>query len=217
MESTLKEIIEWVICIIVAIVLALLVRYFIGTPTIVQQTSMTPTLKENERLWLNRWGRTIKKMPERGDIITFEAPSVTKVSAENINLSNPVAIYENEPQGIFKKFTYYVLEKGKKSYIKRVIGLPGDYVEIKEGKVYINGDEQKEEYLRSGVITDMIQGYNDESYFNNFTVPENYVFALGDNRTGSTDCRSFGCIPLEKIEGKVLFRFWPFSKFGGVE
>ena len=63
----------------------------------------------------------------------------------------------------------------------------------------------------------MIQGSREESYFNNFTVTDNYVFALGDNRPGSTDCRSFGCIPLEKIEGKVLFRFWPFSKFGGVD
>ena len=217
MKSTLREVVEWLICIIIAVVLALLVRFFIGTPTIVQQTSMTPTLKENERLWLNRWGRTTKKMPERGDIITFEAPSVTKVTLDKIDLSNPVAIYNNQPQGIFKKFTYYVLENGKKSYIKRVIGLPGDYVEIKDGSVYINGEKLKEDYLRSGVVTDMIQGNRDESYFNNFTVPDNYVFALGDNRPGSTDCRSFGCIPLEKIEGKVLFRFWPFSKFGGVD
>ena len=62
-----------------------------------------------------------------------------------------------------------------------------------------------------------LQENSDESYFNNFTVPDNCVFAMGDNRPGSTDCRSFGCIPLEKIEGKVLFRFWPFSKFGGVK
>ena len=102
MKSTLREVIEWLICIIIAVVLALLVRYYIGTPTIVQQTSMTPTLKENERLWLNRWGRTTNKMPERGDIITFEAPSVTKVPEEKIDLSNPVAIYNNEPQGVFK-------------------------------------------------------------------------------------------------------------------
>ncbi len=217
MKSTLREIIEWLVCIIIAVVLALLVRYYIGTPTIVQQTSMTPTLKENERLWLNRWGRTTKKMPERGDIITFEAPSVTKVSSENIDLDNPVAIYEEEPQGALKRFSYYVLENGKRSYIKRVIGLPGDYVEIKDGGVYINGEKLQENYLRAGVVTDMIQGNRDESYFNKFTVPENYVFAMGDNRPGSTDCRSFGCIPLSKIEGKVLFRFWPFSKFGGVE
>ena len=217
MNPKIKNILEWAYCVIIAVVLALLVRYYIGTPTIVQQTSMTPTLKENERLWLNRWGRTTKQMPERGDIITFEAPSVTKVPEEDIDLSNPVAIYNNEPQGIFKKFTYYVLENGKRSYIKRVIGLPGDYVEIKEGSVYINGEKLKEDYLQAGIVTDMIQGNRDESYFNNFTVPKNCVFAMGDNRTGSTDCRSFGCIPLDKIEGKVLFRFWPFSKFGGVD
>lgn len=217
MNSTLKELIEWIVCIIIAVVLALLVRYFVGTPTIVQQTSMTPTLKENERLWLNRWCRTVKKMPERGDIITFEAPSITKIPSEYIDLDNPVAIYDEEPKGLLGKFSYYVLENGKKSYIKRVIGLPGDYVEIKEGSVYINGEKLQEDYLTSGVVTDMIQGNDDESYFNKFTVPENYVFAMGDNRTGSTDCRAFGCIPLDKIEGKVLFRFWPFSKFGGVD
>lgn len=217
MKSTLREIIEWLVCIIVAVVLALVVRYYIGTPTIVQQRSMFPTLKENERLWLNRWGRTTKKLPEKGDIITFEAPSVTKVTKEDIDLNNPVAIYKNEPQTLLGKFSYYVLESGKKSYIKRVIAVPGDYVEIKNGGVYIDGEKIQEDYLQPGVVTDMVQENSDESYFNNFTVPDNCVFAMGDNRPGSTDCRSFGCIPLEKIEGKVLFRFWPFSKFGGVK
>ena len=217
MKSTLREIIEWLVCIIVAVVLALVVRYYIGTPTIVQQRSMFPTLKENERLWLNRWGRTTKKLPEKGDIITFEAPSVTKVTKEDIDLNNPVAIYKNEPQTLLGKFSYYVLESGKKSYIKRVIAVPGDYVEIKNGGVYIDGEKIQEDYLQPGVVTDMVQENSDESYFNNFTVPDNCVFAMGDNRPGSTDCRSFGCIPLEKIEGKVLFRFWPFSKFGGVD
>ena len=217
MKSTLREIIEWLVCIIVAVVLALVVRYYIGTPTIVQQRSMFPTLKENERLWLNRWGRTTKKLPEKGDIITFEAPSVTKVTKEDIDLNNPVAIYKNEPQTLLGKFSYYVLESGKKSYIKRVIAVPGYYVEIKNGGVYIDGEKIQEDYLQPGVVTDMVQGNSDESYFNNFTVPDNCVFAMGDNRPGSTDCRSFGCIPLEKIEGKVLFRFWPFSKFGGVK
>ena len=126
MNSYVKEIIEWIVCILIAVVLALLVRYYIGTPTIVQQTSMLPTLEPNERLWLNRVGRTFKKMPERGDIITFEAPSVTRVKESDVDLENPVAIYDNEPQGLWKKFTYYVLEQGKTSYIKRVIALPGE-------------------------------------------------------------------------------------------
>ena len=215
MKSTLREIMEWLICIIIAVALALVVRYYIGTPTIVQQKSMDPTLKPNDRLWLNRWGRTTKQLPERGDIITFEAPSVIRV--EKIDYDNPVAIYNYEPQGLLEKFSYYVLESGKKSYIKRVIGLPGEYIEIKNGSVYIDGEKLEEDYLPDGMVTDMVQGSRDESFFTNFTVPENCVFAMGDNRTGSTDCRSFGCIPLEKIEGTVLFRFWPFEKFGGVE
>ena len=216
MNSNIKEIMEWIICIIIAVILALIVRYYIGTPTIVQQTSMYPTLKPNERLWLNRLGRTTNKMPQRGDIITFEAPSQIKIEKEDIDYDNAVAKYENEPQSILGKFTYHVLELNKKSYIKRVVALPGEYVEIKEGSVYINGEKLEEDYLQDGVITDMMNGSKDQNYFTDFTVPENCVFAMGDNRTGSTDCRAFGCIPLEKIEGKVLFRFWPLSKFGGV-
>ena len=209
MNSNIKEIMEWIICIIIAVILALIVRYYIGTPTIVQQTSMYPTLKPNERLWLNRLGRTTNKMPQRGDIITFEAPSQIKIEKEDIDYDNAVAKYENEPKSILGKFTYHVLELNKKSYIKRVIALPGEYVEIKEGSVYINGEKLEENYLQDGVITDMMNGSKDQNYFTDFSVPENCVFAMGDNRTGSTDCRAFGCIPLEKIEGKVLFRFCP--------
>lgn len=56
-----------------------------------------------------------------------------------------------------------------------------------------------------------------ESYLlTDFTVPEGYVFAMGDNRQKSTDCRDFGCIPIEKIEGTVLIRFWPLHKMGKV-
>lgn len=215
MKSVLREAIEWLICIIIAVVLALLVRYYIGTPTIVQQTSMFPTLKENERLWLNRWGRTTKKLPKRGDIITFEAPSTKRL--EKVDFNNPIAKYDYEPQGTLEKFSYYVLESGKKSYIKRVIGLPGEYIEIKDGSVYIDGKRLEEDYLQPGVVTDVVQGNREENLYTNFTVPENCIFALGDNRPGSTDCRAFGCIPLEKVEGTVSFRFWPISKFGGVD
>ena len=212
MNPKVKEILEWIYCIIIAVILAMLVRYYVGTPTIVKQPSMYPTLKEDQRLWLNRWGRTIKKMPERGDIITFEAPSETYLTEEEIEDGDVIAKYEDEPEGIFAKFSYYVMEIGKTSYIKRVIALPGEHVQLKNGKVFINGEELKEDYLQPGVITDMSRGDMD-----NFTVPENCVFAMGDNRSKSTDCRAFGCIPLEKIESKVLIRFWPLNLFGKVE
>lgn len=211
-KKIIKEIGGWIICIVIAIILALLIKYFILTPTVVKQESMYPTLEENQRLILNRLGRTFKQMPKRGDIITFEAPTVTYRTEEDTDISNPVAIYEDEERNIFESFSYNVLEIGKTSYIKRVIGLPGDHVQIKNGKVYINEEELKEDYLQSGIITDDAEGM-----FSDIIVPENTVFAMGDNRNSSVDCRAFGCIPLERIEGKVLIRFWPLNEFGKVE
>ncbi len=209
MNPKVKNILEWVYCILIAVVLALIVRNFIGTPTIVKQESMYPTLKPNQRLILNRLAITFKSDIKRGDIITFEAPSVTKINIEDADMSNPKAIYNNEPKGLWKKFIYYGLEWGKVTYIKRVIALPGEHLEIKDNKVYINGEEYKESYLDSSVVTTSLDGA-----FTDLIVPEGYVFAMGDNRPKSTDCRSFGCVPISKIEGKVAFRFWPLNTWG---
>ena len=210
-KNKIKDILEWIVCFIIAIAIAVLFKYYVGTPTIVQQPSMYPTLQENERLWLNRWNRTIKKMPERGDIITFEAPTTTVLSYEEIEKSQ-IARYENKLTNAFSKFSFYVLENGKVSYIKRVIGLPGDHVVIKDGKTYINDKKLDESYLQPGVVTD-----NGRGYCTDIIVPENSVFVMGDNRTKSTDSRCFGCIPLEKIESKVLIRIWPLNKWGQID
>ena len=58
--------------------------------------------------------------------------------------------------------------------------------------------------------------YSNYNYFSEFIVPEGYIFAMGDNRSQSTDCRAFGCIPIEKVESKVWIRFWPLNLFGKV-
>jgi len=209
-NSTIKEILEWIYCILIALVLAMLFRYFIGTPTIVKQVSMKPTLIENQRLWLNRWGRTTKTLPKRGEIITFEEPSKITYSQSEIDLDNPVAKY-NDKKGLDWLWSEF-LEIGKRSYIKRVIALPGEHVEIKDGKVYIDNRELSEPYLQSGLVTDVFGvGFSD------FVVPKNCVFAMGDNRNHSTDCRAFGCVPLEKIESTVAIRIWPLDKWGKVE
>ena len=90
--------------------------------------------------------------------------------------------------------------------------MPGDHVQIKNGRVYINDEELQEEYLQEGVKTEIRNGIG----FDDFIVPENSVFAMGDNRTDSMDCRDFGCIPLEKIESKVWIRITPFNRFGKI-
>ena len=214
-KAKLKDIFEWIYCILIAIILALIVRYYVGTPTIVSQTSMFPTFNNGDRLILNRLYRTFKTTPKRGEIITFEAPSENYFNGKIANLDNPVAIYNNEPKGIISRFFYNVVEVGKVSYIKRIIALPGEHIQIKDGKVYINGEEFKEEYLPEGTITDAVSRDNlDGGQFMDLIVPEGTVFVMGDNRGNSGDSRRFGCIPYEKIEGKVVLRFWPLNAFG---
>ena len=204
-KDKVKNILEWIFCIIIAIVLALLIRYFIGTPTVVKHSSMSPTLQQNQRLILNKLPKMFNKIPERGDIITFEAP--TNSIAKTVK-----AEYEYNPKTWYEKFIYYVLEIGKSSYIKRVIALPGEHVKIENGKIYINEQELQEDYLQDTVITEA-KNIN----LTNFIVPEGYIFAIGDNRSGSFDCRHFGCIPIEKIESIVWIRFFPLNLFGTIK
>lgn len=209
MNEKLKNIFEWGYCIVIALTLALLFRYFVATPTIVKQRSMFPTLQENQRLILNRTFRITHKPLEAGDIITFEAPT-KQYSKWEVDQTNPIAVYDEEPKGLINKFVYYSLEVTKKSYIKRVIAVAGDHVKIENNKVYVNSVEQQEEYLQPDVVTE-------SDVFYDFVVPEGYIFAMGDNRQKSTDCRVLGCIPLNKVEGIVTLRFWPFDVFGKID
>ncbi len=209
-KENLKEVIEWIICIIIAIILALVVRHYIFTPTVVKQVSMKPTMQSGDRLILDRWSITRKKDIKRGEIITFEAPSNIEIpEPEDVDLNNPVAVYEDQPRNLFSKFIYYVLEYNKTSYIKRVIGISGDRIKIEGGKVYVNDEQLEESYLTYNL-------YTDSRVYYDITVPDGYIYVMGDNRTDSVDSRVFGCIPIDKVESKVLMRFWPFNKFGKV-
>jgi len=172
MNPKLKNAIEWGYCIIIAIILALLVRYYIGTPTIVKQPSMYSTLEEGQRLILTRWTRTVGGDYNRGDIVTFEAPSQISISPYDVNMDNPVAIYGNKPKNIFSKLSYYVLEFNKVSYIKRVIALPGEHIKIEDGKVYINGEELDEIYIDKSIPTGM-------GTYSDITVPERIYVCNG--------------------------------------
>ncbi len=200
-KSLPREIMEWFFCILAAFVLAITIKYFFFTPTLVQQTSMTPTILDGERVLINRTVRTFKLPIYRGDIITFERP---------LDTENGVGVYK-ENNSLSYKFFYNVLEFGKVSYIKRVIGVDGDHVLINEGKVYVNDMELEEVYLPEGLETPIRGDYYD------VIVPEGYLFVMGDNRSGSSDSREFGCIPLSKVEGRVSTRLWPLSAFGKID
>ena len=100
----------------------------------------------------------------------------------------------------------------KDIYVKRVIGIEGDTVELKKGKVYLNGTELKEPYLKENTQT------NSGSFLEEnqkITVPKGSVFVLGDNREVSNDSRFLGFIGTKEIDGHVIFRAYPFNTIKG--
>ena len=96
-----------------------------------------------------------------------------------------------------------------KSFIKRVVGVPGDTVSIKDGRVYINGQLMEERYVPSG--------YLDSDSYPTLKVKEDQYYVLGDHRNASNDSRSWGLVPRKYIYGKAVFRYWPVEKAGFLE
>ena len=87
-----------------------------------------------------------------------------------------------------------------KDYIKRLIGLPGDHIEIKDSQLYINGEAVEEPWLHEAI-----------EYEGEWDVPEGEYFVLGDNRNHSSDSHVWGCVPRENLIGNAFFRYWPLS------
>jgi len=159
-----KEIWDWVRSILIAVVLALLIRMFLFEVFVVEGRSMYPTLNETERLMVNKLVYHFDK-PKLGDIIVFE------------------------------------YEPGR-DFIKRVIGVEGDLVQITNGRVYINNILLEEPYLPEN--TEMMD-------YGPAEVPPEYLFLMGDYRQNSMDSRDprVGFVSLENLKGRAFFIFWP--------
>jgi len=92
--------------------------------------------------------------------------------------------------------------------IKRVVGVPGDEIAVRGGRLFVNGEPQKEPYVN--------KKYPDRSFYAPTTVTKDHVFAMGDNRANSQDSRIFGPVPEKNIEGEAFLRFWPPDRIGSL-
>ena len=206
-RGILREVFDWVICFAIAFVVYLLINYFFICAPTVKQQSMHPTIKNNEKvLTIRPWMKGSKF--EYGQIITFEAPIDNKLYIDS-DETLYTAQYENYT-GI-TLFLYNFLDVNKVSYIKRVIGLPGDHIVIKDGEVYRNDEKLDEPYIREENTEIQEEEYAD------VIVPEGTIYVMGDNREQSKDSRSFGCIPFERVNGYVVCRIWPLNKIGAID
>lgn len=186
-----SEIIAFILIIIGALFLGVLLNSQVLAIADVRSVSMQDTLAEGEKLFVNKLAYR-NSDPKRGDIVIFLKGEEVDGFSERFIVSF---------QDITSQFKS---EQRENRLIKRVIGLPGEKLEIKDGKVYINDEAIEEEYVRGITFPDMMN----ESVI----IPPDMFFVMGDNRLWSSDSRRFGMVEKNSIEGKAVFRFWPFDK-----
>jgi signal peptidase I len=163
-----EEIKDWVISILIAVVLAFFIRYYIVELYMVEGPSMRPTLLNGERLVVNKFIYRFKE-PQRGDVLVFR--------------------YPKDPS---------------RDFIKRVIAVPGDTIEMKDGRIFLNGQLQNEPF-----ILERTRGS-----FPLREIPPGHLFVMGDNRNNSEDSRfsDVGFVPYDLVKGKAVVVFWPLDQ-----
>lgn len=175
-----KEIQGWGISLIIAILLSMFVGIFIIQPYTVNGYSMEPTLDHKQRIYAWKITQTLDKLPDYEDIVIIDSRVDRSRSFwDSVNEHPLIRILTGGPQEDF-------------FYVKRVIGLPGDTIEIINGQVYRNGTLLEEPYIKEKMIADGSQMWQ---------IPENHVFVMGDNRNNSRDSRMIGPIPLDHVMG----------------
>jgi signal peptidase I len=193
--STAKEILQWIEAILLAVVIAFLIRGFVFEPVYVDGESMESTLSTAQRLIVYKLGYYFNP-PQKGDIIVLQyKEGITKL----------LPFMKDIP--IFKKAIPSISEI---DYIKRVIAVPGDKLDIRDNYVYINDVKIDEPYLKEQGVT-----YN-QGLELPLVVPEDKVVVMGDNRLNSRDSRQIGLIEFNRIKGKAVFRIWPKEVIGGL-
>ncbi|QDP40157.1 signal peptidase I [Radiobacillus deserti] len=181
MAKKRNEWLDWLKALVIAGLLAFIVRTFLFTPIVVDGPSMLPTLENGDHMIVNKFTYLVGE-PDRFDIVVFHATA-------------------------------------KKDFIKRVIGLPGEHVEVRDETLYIDGEIVKEPFLdteknslkQNDVFT---FDFTLEDLPGNYSeIPPEHVLVLGDNRSNSTDSRLLGLIPYDQIVGEAAVLYWPLDRF----
>lgn len=187
-EKTKSKVKEYIESIIIAILIALFIRTFIICAYKIPSRSMVPTLLVGDHILVSKFIYGVKIPLLRRTIIPFREPKRGEIV---------VFIYPNDRS---------------KDFIKRVIGLSGDKIEIKNKKIFINDKEYKDSF---GIYSDNITypaTMQPRDNFGPVNVPKDSIFVMGDNRDESLDSRFWGFVNLKDVEGKAFIIYWSWNR-----
>ena len=204
------EVLEWVVTLAVAFAIEFAIKFFVFDIVKVDGSSMVPTLHDGDRLIVTKRGYK----PKQGDIIILDSTYKNRMEYFD-NLAEDKG--KDELSFVEKFFAQRVgmpASLKKKYYVKRVIALPGQTVDISDGHVYVDGEILDEPYYdgKTSPLPSSSMTYP-------LTVDENTVFVMGDNRNNSKDSRSsdLGLVPYDAILGKSQLRIWPLNAIGATK
>jgi signal peptidase I len=193
----MKGLIELVVTIAIAVALALLIQAFIVKPYRIPSESMVPTLEVGQRILANR----LINHPSVGDVVVFHPPS-------GADPDTPVCGSPNQGAGHPQACDTPSSTESSQTFIKRVVGGPGDRIRIVNGDVYRNGVEEKASYIEPC-------GTDSSCNFpQTIVIPAGEYFMMGDNRGESDDSRFWGPVPDKWVIGIAFFTYWPPDRFG---
>ena len=203
-SSPARTVVEYAGLAIVAVLLASLIRSFLGLAFYIPSESMVPTLKINDRVVVSRLSYHLHD-PRRGDIVVFQNPDYKAADSPNV--------VEKVVRSVFE--VVGARQPEDKNLIKRVIGLPGETLAIHDNAVWINGKKLNEPYLKTFYARGGVLDWEGQPEYTQ-KIPSGRYWMMGDNRDNSHDSRFFHTIRRSAMVGRAFVRVWPFSRLGGL-
>jgi len=199
-KSTTKSLLELVVTIAAAVVLAALIQAFVVKPYRIPSPSMVPTLAVGQRVLTNR----LTSSPSLGDIVVFHPPT----GATPPGSAEPICGARDEGAGHGRACDAPTPGVSNQTFIKRVVAGPGDHVEIVSGHVFRNGVRQNDPYIAPCRASDAC------NFRTQIVIPAGHYFMMGDNRGASDDSRFWGPVPTGSIIGVAFLTYWPPDRIG---
>lgn len=204
-RSSLGFLKELPVLIVVALLIALIIKTFVVQAFFIPSGSMENTLLINDRVLVSKWIYDFRS-PQPGNVVVFVAPAAAFGGTLPPSPTGIAGILNSLKEALG-------LPSTQQDFIKRVVAVGGDTLQIKNDALYVNGVRQHEPYLHPPATAGMSDFPPGGGVLR---VPKGQLFVMGDNRDNSDDSRVFGTIPVSSVVGEAFWRIWPPSRIAGL-